>query len=226
MRETKDQKLTRLQKKTEDQYEEIKNLRREKKSIKTELENLKTELEKKDNLRNEVKVINEKETREISKLNTELVILKAENQRLKRDLEETWTKFKISCRELGIEDWNFGLNNLYQFLCGGMTDKLLNFFFDIDTLAPNIDLLSGEYINPIKRAAIIKELNEHPEYLEALEKVKPFKEKIRNQIYPEEYPLFLDICKGLIKYYCWIFFPPEITKGYDFNLEEWLYSNE
>ena len=46
MRETKDQKLTRLQKKTEDQYEEIKNLRREKKSIKTELENLNTELEK------------------------------------------------------------------------------------------------------------------------------------------------------------------------------------
>lgn len=208
MRETKDQKIKRLEKAIEEQKQELTEVKKDRKRLNYTVERLEREKEKLSlQSSNELEKQTLSNQSEIDSLIRQIRELKEENEKL--------TDFRNKVKEKILQkraDNKERLWRLENFLSEYITDKWGQLFFDIDTLITRINPLNGRYPSIEQIKQIKKELEDKPEYKEALQRIELLKRKIKEED-GEAIEIFYSECKKLMKKYVSVFF--EIPGGDD-----------
>lgn len=174
MRETKDQKIERLEKVIEVQKKEISEVKKDRKRLNYAVERLERVLNNHSSKEDVAKI------KELENMVQSYKDLVPKHNKTVLILKELARRYKI-LRELPeISDKDFNMKRLSYFM-GGLYEDIDGFpLFNIDTLITRVNILNGGWI-PVEVSSKIKERLENNEtYKEALKRSEPYMEAAKN----------------------------------------------
>lgn len=201
MKETKDQTIARLEEVISKQKAELTEVKKDRKRLNYAVERLETKIDK---LSNQSSKELEKQTLSNQ---SELDSLIRQNRELKEENEKL-TDFRNKIKEKILQSRADNKERLWRwqcFLMGYPTDKWGQLFFDINTLITRINPLNGCYSKIEHIDKIRERLKNDPQYKEALERIEPLKQRIREEEC-EAINIFYSECKKLMESYVSVFF--------------------
>lgn len=180
---------------------EVATLKKEKKEMQKELKSDRRKLKAK------VRYLNGKQSSNIDISLSEVEKLKTQNQKLSESINRLECQLQSAKSELstvkGSTEYDaneFGRMRLYYYHTGWQWDKNEHSFFDPKTLIIKFNPLTGEEVIK-QRYSIIEEIKDDPEYIEALKRFEPYKDKWNIQPYSDEAELLYELGQSLLKKY-------------------------
>lgn len=201
MKETDEQKIKRLEKIIAEQKEELTEVKKDRKRLNYAVERLKREKEKL-SLQSSKKMEQQTQSNQ-----SEIENLIRQNKELKEE-NEGLTLFREKIKEKIQQNRSDNKERLWRwqcFLMGYPTDKWGQLFFDVDTLITRINPLNGDYPETEHIDIIREQLKNDPQYKEALQRIEPLKQRIKEEDY-EAIKIFYSECKMLMESYVSVFF--------------------
>lgn len=177
MRETKVQKIARLEKKVEEQKKEMTEIKKDRKRLNYAVERLERKIQKlsASSSKEDAAKIKELESKMqsykdfVPKHNKTVLILK-----------ELARRYKILRDSPTISDKDFNMKRLCSFM-GGLYEDIDGFpLFDFDTLITRVNILNGGWISEEISRKIKERLENSKTYKETLKRCEPYIEAAKN----------------------------------------------
>lgn len=158
-------------------------------------------------LKAKVRYLNGKQSSNIDISLSEVEKLKTQNQRLSESNNRLESQLQLAESELstvkGSIEYSIGeigRMSLYYYHSGWQCDKMDRPFFDPKTLIIKFNPLTGE--DGVKQLnSIVEAIKDDPEYIDALKRFEPYKDKWIIQPYSEEAELLYELGQSLLKKY-------------------------
>lgn len=180
---------------------EVASLKKEKKEMQKELKSDRRKLKAK------VRYLNGKQSSNIDISLSEVEKLKTQNQKQSESINRLENQLQSAKSELstvkGSPEYyanEIGRMRLYYYHTGWQWDKNEHSFFDPKTLIIKFNPLTGEEVIK-QRYPIIEEIKNDTEYIEALKRFEPYKDKWSIQPYSDEAELLYELGQSLLKKY-------------------------
>ena len=208
MKETKDQKIERLEKIIGEQKAELTEVKKDRKRLNYAVKRLEKKREQLSlqSSKEDTAKIKELEKQTLSN-QSEIDSLIRQNRKLKKENEDLTNALNEANRQLKDYLWEKDENNwrLLNFMSGFERDKWGQLFFDVDTLITRINPLNGNFPTSEQETAITNILKDTPQYEEIRKRIEPLKQRIKEEDY-EATMLFYSECKKLMENYVNVFF--------------------
>lgn len=188
--------------------EKIERLKAENASLKKENKETKKALNSEcRKLRAKVRYLSGKQSSNIYISLSEVEKLKTQNQKLSESISRlesqlTSAKSELSTVKGSTEYYTneIGRMRLFYYHTGWQWDKMEHPFFDPQTLIIKFNPLTGEEVIK-QRSSIVEAIKDDPEYIEALKRFEPYKDKWIIQPYSKEAELLYELGRSLLKKY-------------------------
>lgn len=180
---------------------EVATLKKEKKEMQKELKSDRRKLKAK------VRYLNGKQSSNIDISLSEVENLKTQNQKLSESINRLESQLQSAKSELstvkGSTEYyanEIGRMRLFYYHTGWQCDKMEHPFFDPQTLIIKFNPLTGEEVIK-QRSSILEAIKGDPEYIEALKRFEPYKDKWIIQPNSDEAELLYELGQSLLKKY-------------------------
>lgn len=188
--------------------EKIERLKAENTSLKKEFKEVKKALNNEcRKLRAKVRYLIGKQSSNVDISLSEVDKLKSHNQKLSESINRLESQLQSAKSELstvkGSTEYyanEIGRMRLYYYHTGWQWDRNEHPFFDPQTLIIKFNPLTGEELVK-QRSSIVEAIKDDPEYIEALKRFEPYKDKWHIEPYSEEATLLYELGQSLLKKY-------------------------
>lgn len=181
MRETKAQKIARLEKKIEEQKKEMTEIKKDRKRLNYAVERLERQIQKlsAQSSKEDAAKIKELENK-LEKAREYLKDLVAKHNKSVAVFREIARRNKILRNSPEISDKDFNMKRLSYFM-GGLYEDIDGFpLFDFDTLITRVNILNGGWITEEISRKIKERLENNETYKETLKRCEPYIEAAKN----------------------------------------------
>ena len=181
MRETKVQKIARLEKKVEEQKKEMTEIKKDRKRLNYAVERLERKIQKLSAQSSKEDAAKIKELQNtIEKAREYLKDLVAKHNKSVAVFREIARRNKILRNSPEISDKDFNMKRLSYFM-GGLYEDIDGFpLFDFDTLITRVNILNGGWITEEISRKIKERLENSETYKETLKRCEPYIEAAKN----------------------------------------------
>lgn len=181
MRETKVQKIARLEKKVEEQKKEMTEIKKDRKRLNYAVERLERKIQKlsAQSSKEDAAKIKELDNK-LEKAREYLKDLVAKHNKSVAVFREIARRNKILRNSPEISDKDFNMKRLSYFM-GGLYEDIDGFpLFDFDTLITRVNILNGGWITEEISRKIKERLENNETYKETLKRCEPYIEAAKN----------------------------------------------